>query len=166
MVTNGDGLPAGSEPLGRSLAELLTEARGVRQDVQEDQRQRREVAHTLRRAVKAALIVAAFCAVLLVAMLAVVLYTNRTAKAAEDAARDSRQTSELVADCVTVGGKCQAASTERTRQAISQLVRSQLYIIECSRELPVTQYPPGPAFDARFEKCVAVRLAKPAGPPK
>lgn len=161
MVTNTDGLPDGTTPLGKSLAALLAEARGVRQDVQEDQRQRREVAHTLRRAAKTGLIVAAFCAVLLVAMLAVVLYTNRTAKAAEDAARDSRDASARIADCTTAGGKCYAESQKRTGVAIQQLIRGQLYIIECSRELPIAENPPGPAFDARFEKCVADRLADP-----
>jgi hypothetical protein len=75
------------------------------------------------------------------------------------------ETSKRVADCTTAGGKCYAEGQKRTGAAVGDISKTQLYIVECARALPVDKYPPGPTFDKLFEECVKGRLRPPQATP-
>jgi hypothetical protein len=150
MVTNEPGAAPGPATVGalrQDLRDLIGEAQAVRRDVKHDQEQR-------RRATRVAMGLAALFAVMIVLILVLAWQNNRIAE-------DARRTSELLTDCTVPGGKCYEQGSKRTGAAVGAIGRTQLYIVECSRE---TGEGSGPAWDARFEKCVADRLKRPAPP--
>jgi len=158
VVTSTPPLPeqptSGAVPIGQSLRDLIGEAQALRIDVQESEAARRRAELAQRR-----FSIVLGAALALLTLFSVLLFV--VVRQLYDTADRNRALNERIADCTTAGGTCYERSGERTGAAVQQLVRSQLYIIECSRELPIAENPPGDAFDARFEKCVADRLAEP-----
>jgi hypothetical protein len=61
-----------------------------------------------------------------------------------------------MADCTTPGGKCYEDGRSRTGNAISDILKVNLYMAECARLKPGES---GPGFDAFLERCVGDKLA-------
>lgn len=135
------------EELRRSIDAAALEAQGLRRDVElADKRRAKENLYVI--AVGAALILP------ILLMLALGWQSVRTARDAQDAARQAKATSDQIASCTTPAGKCYQDSGKRTSGAVQNLVRTQLAIAECAK---VT------ATDAQLEACVA-RKMRPSTP--
>lgn len=68
----------------------------------------------------------------------------------------SYATQRRLADCTTPTGQCYREQQARTGVVVGKLNKTQLYIVECSRQIPDAS---GPKFDQAFEACVTARLA-------
>lgn len=162
MATNNEEpVPNAVTTLRDDLGKLVDEAQALREDVQRAEKRAARDAEDRRRAtiVGVGALVLVTLALVLMAVFMVILFG--AVRQIDSVATRNAALNERIADCSTAGGKCYEEGAKRTGQAIQQLIDSQLYIIECSRELPIAENPPGPAFDAKFEKCVADRLARP-----
>lgn len=90
--------------------------------------------------------------VVLAALLVLSLFGN---VATLQVASSAKATSEAVADCTTAHGKCYEAGRARTGDAISDLIVSQLAVVQCARLYPGES---GPAYDAKLAACVRERV--------
>jgi len=72
----------------------------------------------------------------------------------------NRQLNNRIADCTTAGGRCYEESGARTGKAISDLIRAQVYVAQCSRLHPGES---GPEFDR--ELAVSGWITRPAASP-
>jgi hypothetical protein len=128
--------------LGRALNALTGELKALREDVQADARARVRKQHTIM-----AVLVVLVGGLALVGLVSV---QNR------QIAQQTKTTNAVMVDCTTPGGGCYRANQARTRQAIQDVIRTQVYVAECARLRPDQS---GPLFDAAIEVCVAERLA-------
>lgn len=80
---------------------------------------------------------------------------------AYSAAQDSRDTNRRIADCTTLGGKCNTEANQRTGGYIANITRGQIAVGECSRLYPNES---GPAYDAKLRACVYDRIADDPSP--
>lgn len=164
---------AAADRLARRLEDVVAESKALRADVAVAERQRgrelrQQAAQIQQRAAESrrqrwALIIIAG----LLAIVGLVALQNRgISRDAAESAGAARTTSAQLQDCVVPTGTCYRNGQARTGRAVLDISRTQLYIVECARALPVEEYPPGPKFDAAFERCVAARLALPPAVPK
>lgn len=108
-----------------------------------------------RREMRRLLAGAALVAILLVVNLTVLIQNRQRGLQTGEVIRNGAATSAQIADCTNVGGKCYEQSRAQTAAIIGQLIRSNLYIVECARK-------PDIGSDAELEKCVQDRLDQPA----
>lgn len=138
--------------LQSSLAELIRESQKLRTDVHNAEQLRAQKIEQIRRENLINLVVIAILAVFMLIVLAIAWQSN-------EIAHDTRRNADTLIDCTTPGGTCYKEGVARTGEAVAVLQGIQQYIIECSRALPVAEFPPGPAFDSRFESCVQAKVA-------
>lgn len=150
--------PATIDGLRNSLAEVISESKALRADVHTAEALRAQKIAQIRKESLLNLVILGGLALFMVIVLAVAYQNNQIAK-------DTKRNADTIVDCTTAGGKCYDEGRKRTGEAVGTLQRIQLYIIECSRALPVAQYPPGPKFDRLFESCVAAKVRGPGSPP-
>lgn len=134
--------------LQESLRDLIAESQSLRLDVHTA-----EVAR--RRNALVNLGVMMLLVIFVVLVFTVSWQNNRIGKQVRDG-------NDRIVDCTTAGGKCYQEGNARTGQAITAILRADIYVIECSRLHPNES---GPAFDAVIEKCVTDRLAAAAAGP-
>lgn len=163
-ASTGGGVPARpvtastADALRASLNELIAESQALRADVQKAEALRAVKIAQIRRENLINLVLIGGLSLLMLILLAVAYQSNKIA-------HDTKRNADQIIDCTTEGGKCYKAGRAATGGAVTTLQRIQVYIVECSRALPVDKYPPGPAFDTRFENCVRARLASGAPAP-
>lgn len=138
------GLP---DPLRRSLRDLVAESQALRTDMQaaETARVQIEAARDAARRRESMIMFAAIA--LLTAFVVAVLVV---AWQNQSIGRQNNEISEQIADCTNAGGGCYEEGRRRTGEAVSNIVRGNVYVHEC---LKVTD------TDAELEKCVAAKLA-------
>jgi hypothetical protein len=135
--------------LRSSLEDLINESQALRTDVKTAEVQRAREAERRRQENRVMFGLIGILSILMLLMLTVAWQNNQLSA-------DVRASSKQLSDCTTPGGKCYAEGQARTGQAVRRLQLIQLYIVQCSRELPGIE---GPEFDRRFEACVERRLA-------
>lgn len=140
--------------LTRKLDDVVAEAQALRLDVKDAEiRRQRQLAQQaqqiaqLRRVSKVTQTILAVLLVFVVGLGVVAVIGGRTLA--------------LMTDCVSEGGECHERGARQTGAVIGRLEGTQLYIVECSRELGDGA---GPAWDARFEKCVEGRRSPQPAP--
>jgi adenylosuccinate synthase len=136
------------ETLLGSLTALIGESQALRVDVRTAEQARRKA--SLYNLGLLTLLVACL------ALLIVMGYQNT------QLTRETKATNASIADCITPVGKCYKQSNARTGKAISDLIRSQVFVSECGRLYPGEA---GPAYNVKLEACVAGRLAGQAATP-
>ncbi len=139
------GEPSNVDVLYRSLTDLVAESRGLRGDVHEAERARKRT----NKIWLAALGVLS----LFVGMLLVITWQNNHLVA------QVHQTNEFISDCTVADGKCYQENSRRTGEAISDIIRAEIYMAQCARLFPGDG---GPGYDRRLEACVYARLAEAA----
>jgi hypothetical protein len=137
--------------LQTSLSELIRESQKLRTDVHNAEALRAEKIAQIRRENLINLVVIGILALFMLMVLAIAWQSNRIA-------HDTKRNADTLIDCTTPGGRCYEEGRARTGEAVAVLQGVQLYIVECSRALPVPEYPPGPAFDRKFESCVQAKV--------
>lgn len=157
-VTVPPATPATVDGLRSSLTDLIAESKALRADVHSAEALRAQKIAQIRRESLINLAILAGLALFMMIVLAVAYQNNQIAK-------DTKRNADLIADCTTAGGRCYESGRARSGEAVGTLQRIQLYIVECSRALPVREYPPGPRFDRPFETCVTAKLRTPAPAP-
>lgn len=143
--------PVGVGALQSSLSELIRESQKLRSDVHTAEQLRAQKIAQIRRENLINMVIIGILALFMLVVLAIAWQSNQIA-------HDTRRNADTLIDCTTPGGQCYKEGTARTGQAVAVLQGIQQYIIECSRALPVAEYPPGPAFDAKFESCVQAKV--------
>jgi hypothetical protein len=131
-------------PLTDKLAALLAESQALRGDVHGAELAR-------RRAGTINLVLLAVLAALVLSMLAVTWQTHQSTRRLDE-------TNARMADCTTPGGRCYEEGRARTGGAITDIIRSEVFMAECARLYPTES---GPAYDRKLEACVMERLAGP-----
>lgn len=129
------------EALRTSLSELVYESQALRGDVHTAEAARRR-ANQINLGVLGLL-------ALFVAMLMVVTWQNNRL------AQQVNETNSRMSDCTTPGGKCYEDGRTRTSKAITDILRVNVYMAECSRLYPGES---GPEFDKELEACIYARL--------
>jgi hypothetical protein len=138
--------------LRESLDSLIVESQMLRTDVRAAETQRSRETARRRQENLAMFGLLGVLSLLMLLMITVAWQNNQLAQ-------HVKASSDQLQDCTTPGGDCYKQGQARTGQAVQTLQRIQIYIVQCSRSLPVDRYPPGPAFDKAFESCIADRLA-------
>jgi hypothetical protein len=128
----------------RKFDDMLALADALRTDVKVAEAARRRANHINLGAL-------ALLTVLVALLIAVTWQNNRLAHRVD-------RTNAKLADCTTPGGRCYDEGRARTGQAIDDIIRSEIFMAECSRLYPNES---GPAYDRKLEACVVQRLAGP-----
>lgn len=128
--------------LSSSLTAIVEESQSLRTDVHAAERARRAQSYFTLGVL--------WFVVLLVLLTGTVTWQNN------QLAREVQKTNERIASCTTAGGACYEEGRQRTGSAISDIIRSEIFMAECSRLYPNES---GPAYDRKLETCVAERLA-------
>lgn len=136
------------ETLRSSLADLIAESQALRKDV--------KTAEDARRRATAVNLALMGLLTLFVGLLLVVGYQNN------QVIHKVNVTNQQLADCTTPGGKCYQQGQVRTGQAISDVIRAEIFMAQCARLYPNES---GDAYDRKLEACVFARLAGPTGRP-
>jgi hypothetical protein len=134
-------VPPSVAALRQSLADLIDESQALRTDVHAAEKAR-------KRTGQISLAVLGLLVIFVGLMMAVTWQTNQVA-------HQVNQTNRRMADCTTPGGACYEEGRKRTGQAISDIIRAEVYMAECARLYPGDS---GPAFDRKLEACVSGRL--------
>lgn len=137
--------------LQSSLSELIRESQKLRTDVHNAEALRAEKIAQIRRENLINLVIIGILALFMLMVLAIAWQSNKIA-------HDTKRNADTLIDCTTPGGKCFQEGKARGNEAVAVLQGIQQYIVECSRALPVSEFPPGPAFDNRFESCVQAKV--------
>lgn len=146
---------ATTEALRLSLDQLIAESQALRGDVHKAEKLRAEKIAQIRRENLINLVLLGGLSLFMVILLAVAYQNNKIA-------HDTKRNADTLIDCTTPSGKCYQNGRVATTAAITTLQRIQVYIVECSRALPVAEYPSGPKFNAIFEGCVQTKLVEAA----
>lgn len=129
------------QQLNDSLRALIDESAALRRDVEGAARARR------RENQINLVLIGALC--LFVIMTLVVVWQNNSIS------RDVRRNSDVIADCTNPGGKCYEDGRARTGQAVAEISRTHVLIVQCARLY--RDMPAGKAYDDALIRCVVER---------